>query len=457
MESSINNKSLEKFIAMAYILLLPIRMFLPLAEVTVFFRAAANYFDFLLHLLGMGLLIIRKRGKIRSTKLVNSFAKTILFLLVSSIFMSLILYNSLGSLDGETTLDAIIGPTIYYVQYIFIMIYNVNIFRIFTMYEIEKLLYKTIKWLLVLGYIQVLICIGIGGIASFYDSINVLGAFQSGEYIQELGRIPLAGSEPAAGGWMIGLFVFPYLLSKIVTNACKKEYFWQILAWLPIIYFTKSTTCYILVACDFLVFTILFFRNTSGGRMKNFLLISMFVVVLIVLLIVVGDLTNNPAIERIRYLLFEKVTDVENQSTVTRTIPTYINFRIFLRYPIFGVGNGNQGFFYREYFPEWGEISSYTFERIYGVADGGVFIPSLFSGFGIVGVIIFIYYAVRHVKLAMQEKKNLGSLYYMFMIAAVAFVVNGFQGDYFGQYLPIFIMCIPFMSRCCKHTPESKS
>lgn len=450
MKNTLNNNSIEKSIAKAYIVLLPLRMFSVFSEFMGIFGAAASYFDFFLHLLGMSLLLICRRGKIRSTKLGNSFAASIGILLTISVAMALCLHNSLGTLDGENSFTAIIGPSIYYVQYILIILYNINIFRMFTVEEIDKLMGITAKWLLALGYIQVLICIGIGGIGSIYDGLNIMGAFQPAEYIQELERIPLAGSEPAAGGWMIGLFVVPYLLSKIITSQQKKGYVVQSLAWLPIIYFTKSSTCYILVTAAILVFSVLYYRYTNARKRGAFVLAGTVVLLIGVTLVFVGSFGDNEIAQRIRYLLFEKLFDGDNESTVTRTIPTYINLQIFLRYPLFGVGNGNQGFFYREFFPSWGEISSNTYEKIVGVADGGVFVPSLFSGFGIVGVIVFLIYAFRLVKLAVCQRENLGSMYYMFMIAAVVFIVNGFQGDYFGQYLPLFIMSIPFMGTCCR-------
>lgn len=435
--------------------MLPIRMFVQLSGIMGYFSAAANYFDFVLHIVGMVLIVFSRRGKIRSTGVVNFFVGTIGFLLAISFTMSLLLYKTLGTLDGETSLDAIVGPTIYYVQYIFIVLYNVNIFRLFTVQEIDELMQKMIKAMLVLGYVQILICIGIGGVDSLYNGINILGTFQPAEYIQEIERIPLTGSEPAVAGWLIGLFVYPYLLSKIITSAEKRRYVWQILAWLPVVYFTKSSTCFILVACNILMFIFLFFRNSEVARTQKVMLISVSIMFIGVILVVVGDLTGSPVLTRIRYLLFEKSTDGNNESTVTRIIPSYINFRIFLRYPLFGIGNGNQGFFYKEFFPAWGDISSYTYGKIVGVADGGVFIPSLFSGYGIVGVFAFSRYAISHVKLALREKVNLGSLYYMFIMAAMAFLINGFQGDYFGQYLPLFVMCIPFMGSCCKPAPAS--
>lgn len=447
---------LEKTIAKWYILLLPLRMLSPIGVGTGVLSAVSVYFDFLLHFLGMAVLLVRSGGKFRTTRHTSLFGILIGFLLLISFSMSVVLLNKLGTLDGENTLDAIVGPTIYYVQYFFIVLYNVNIFGMFTIDEIDRLLGKTVKWQLLLGYVQIAVCIGIGVVSAVYDGLDVFDVFRDSSYIQRITRIPLAGSEPASAGCVIGILVFPYLLGKILQGQRQKQYVLQLLLWLPVVYFTKSSTCYILVVTDLLVFMVLYIRNRRVIRSTGILFALVAVVVGLVLVLSTDMADDNELVERIRYLLFEKATDRNNESSVTRTIPTHINFQIFQRYPILGIGNGNQGFFYEEFFPAWGKISINTFKKISGVADGGVFVPSLFSGFGIVGVTAVALFAVSYVRKVLRDKEKLDVMYYVFMIAGCAFVVNGFQSDYFGNYLAVFMMSIPGMANCCKASKTSQ-
>ena len=451
-----NNYSLEKRIAMLYILLLPLRMPTSLVGVTGIFSACATYFDFILHIFGFTLMLMTTHGQLQTNRYANMFVKLVVFLEIISLSMAVFLHNSLGMLDGDDTLTAIFGPSIYYIHYLVIMFYNIYIFGMFTKEEISRIIDKLVLWNLILGYVQILICNGSGFIAGIYDSLDVFNVFRQASYITNISRIPVSGSEPAAAGCFIGILVFPYLMSKIISGENAKKNYIQILLWLPVIFFTKSSTCYILVLVDLLVFFILGMKNRCFGTGTVVLLAGLCIGVLILSVVSSNDFTNNSFIEQIRYLLFEKSSDKNNESSVTRTIPTYINFKVFFEYPFFGVGNGNQGFFYDKYFPSWGGISLGTFSKIRGVADGGVFIPSLFSGYGIIGVFVWGLCTIRYIKHVIVCKPLLNSFYYMFIIAFVAFLVNGFQGDYFGNYMTVFVLCIPFMANRCDYYYEGE-
>lgn len=445
-----NYSGIERIIATLYILLLPLRMISPLAGVTGLFSASATYFDFFLHILGFMLMLNTTQGKIKTNQMANMFIKLVVFLEMISLTMAFFLNSKLGTIDGDDTFAAIFGPAIYYIHYLVIMLYNIYIFGMFTKEEISKIIDKLILWNLVLGYIQIMICNGGGFVATIYDRLNFLGVFRPASYITTISRIPISGSEPAAAGCFIGIFVFPYLMSKIINRENEKKYYIQALLWLPIIYFTRSSTCFILVLVDLLCFLYIGLKYRRVGKKTIFALITLCIVACSLVVVSSGDTIDNPVVNEIRYLLFEKSGDRNNESTVTRTIPTYINFKIFEEYPILGIGNGNQGFFYTKYFPSWGTISANTYHKIVGVADGGVFIPSLFSGYGIIGVLAFFFCTVRYLRYAKYWKNKLGSFYYMFMFGFVAFIVNGFQGDYFGNYMTLFVLCLPFLAEWYK-------
>ncbi len=451
-----NNYSLEKKIAVLYIFLLPLRMPAPLVSVTGIFSACATYFDFILHILGFTLMLMINHGQLQTNRFANMFVKLVVFWEITSLSMAALLHNSLGTLDGDDTMTAIFGPSIYYIHYLVIMFYNLYIFGMFTKREISKIIDKLVLWNLVLGYVQIFICNGVGFIASIYDSLDLFNVFRPASYITTISRIPVSGSEPAAAGCFIGILVFPYLMSKIISRENVKRNYIQILLWLPVVFFTKSSTCYILVFVDFLVFFILGVKNRCFGKGTLVLMVGLCIGMLTISIVSTNDFADNSLIEQIKYLLFEKSSDKNNESSVTRTIPTYINFKTFLEYPFFGVGNGNQGFFYDKYFPSWGDISLGTFSKIRGVADGGVFLPSLFSGYGIIGVLMWGICTVRYVRHAIVCKPLLNSFYYMFIIAFMAFLVNGFQGDYFGNYMTLFVLCIPFMADRCKDYNEGE-
>ena len=128
--------SVEKKIAMLYILLLPLRMPMPLTGIAGMFGACATYLDFFLHIFGFALMLMTTHGKLKTNKIANMFVKLVLFLEIISLSMALLLHNSLGSIDGDDTITAIFGPSIYYIHYVVILFYNIYIFGMFTKAEI---------------------------------------------------------------------------------------------------------------------------------------------------------------------------------------------------------------------------------------------------------------------------------------------------------------------------------
>lgn len=441
----------EKTIAKLYICLLTVRMITPLSFLTGIVGAGATYFDLIIHCIGLFLMIFSSRGVIQlgsNGHLVKHFIGMIVYLNISSIIMAIILHEKLGTIDGEDTFTAIFGMLIYYTQYIFMIIYNNHIMQMFTIEEIKKIFDNIIKFLLILGYIQIAICLNIGGVSAVYDELNILGIFCPATYISTIMRIPLVGAEPASAGMLIGTFVLPFLLSNMIKEKASIKKIIYVILWLPIIYFTKSSTCYILVLLNIIIFCILYMKYSMVSPQKVVLIGIIAIISLTMIFVLLGGVAESEFVKQIEYLLFNKISDRNNESTVTRTIPTYINMRIFAEYPLTGVGNGNQGFFYAQYYPAWGTISRNTFNEIRGVADGGVFIPSLFSGYGIIGTSIFALYFYKLFRFAKKNREKLENMYFMFVIAFFAFLFNGFQGDNIGCYYIWFVMCIPFMNRC---------
>lgn len=447
-----NKPKIERKIAYLYVYLLIIRIFYPFSYLQKIVGAAAIYFDFIIHIFGITFMILNSKGTIRlgkTGKIIKYFIGLIFYLNVSSLVMAFLFHKKLGMIDGEDSFTAITSMIIYYMQYVFIIIYNNYIMKFFDIKKLKQIFKNIINFLMVIGYTQIFIYFNIGLFVNIYDKINILKIFNTSSYIQLIKRIPLTGSEPASAGVLIGMLVIPFLFSELIERNISLRKIITIVLWLPIIYFTKSSTCYILIFLDTVIFIFLYIKNKGiTYRQIKILFFIFFLIVIAVIILFLKEGMDNILIKEINYLLLKKIQDRGNESSVTRTIPTYINLKIFLNYPLFGVGNGNQGFFYKEYFPVWGEISSDTFNKIQGVADGGVFIPSLLSGYGIVGTVAFMVYFYKIIKYAKRNKGKLGSMYYMFIMAFVVFIFNGFQTDNIGCYYIWFIMSIPFMTRC---------
>lgn len=78
------------------------------------------------------------------------------------------------------------------------------------------------------------------------------------------------------------------------------------------------------------------------------------------------------------------------------------------------------------------------------IVNGALFFPSILSGYGIIGTIFFIVYAVKAVKTVFIKRFDLGRFAPMFFISVCALLFVGLQGEFSGAYYVWFIFSIPY-------------
>lgn len=448
------NSSLEKWIAVLYVYLLPVRMIAPFAILRDILPGATVYFDFLLHILGLALLVLSPHKRDNTwhntpeSKVISSFVWLIIFLNCTSIIMAIIIQLVLGDHGGESAFSGIAGMLIYFSQYALMIIYNYRVLQLIDRDHLEKIWGRICWCLLFLGYWQVA-CMTLGGIfATLYDHFNFLGVM----YQANMPKLCLTGAEGASAGSIISIFVMPYLFSNIIYKKNNKRYIIQILLWLIPLFFTKSSTAYILFSACCFVFILLFLY--TNGFSKLFLL-SLPVIVIVIVFMIFPDLLPDLAREQIEYLLLDKIGDQQNGSTATRMVPLLVNWGAFTEWPLLGVGNGLQGYFYEKYFPSWALYAVGTDATTFlelsrtSIGNGGIFIPSLLSGYGILGCGAIIATCAKYAKMINRKRAGLERWYFQFIIAAICIFITGFQGDFYGMYYLWFIFCLPLIP--CKN------
>ena len=444
----------EIWIARLYLYLLPIRMIAPLIFLRNIIPGAAVYFDLVLHGLGLLLIFMRTRGRAildtdPSSKLMQHFAFLIVYLNFSSIIMSVVIQYTRGNYAGESAFSGIVGMLLYFTQYAFMLFYNKHVFEMISKEELLTILRRVCWFLLILGYWQVMAMSFGGAFAAIHDAFDIFDVLYSAE---EMPKLCLTGSEGASAGSIISIFVLPVLYGCILGGNKSALSFVQVLLWLVPLYFTRSSTAYILFAVVSIFFLFLWIKESAKKHPAALVLVVIFLLLIVLILILFEvSVFSDEVVEQIQYLLMEKITDEKNGSTISRTVPLVVNWKTFLRYPIFGVGNGLQGYFYVEDFPKWAmnvpgsDVMEFYEISKYGISNGAVFFPSLLSGYGIVGVVMIIIFAVHLVMNAISGKKQMGSFYYTFLLAAVAILFTGFQGDIYGSYYIWFMLSLPLM------------
>ena len=450
-----NTFNINKFIAKLYIFCLTFRMISPLVDIANLFHGMAVYFDFILHVVGLFLLFLSYRGNFffgdyHSSKLLRYFAFMVICFTVSSILMACIIQTIYGNYAGESAFSGILGQILYYFQYLLIIVYNINIFHLLSKEEIDRILSKLCWFLLFLGYYQIL-CYTFGGIfKTIGQTIDIFHILFPEEYMTKLS---LTASEGAKAGGIVAIIVFPYLLSKITIYHQKISYYLQILLWLPVIAFMRSTSAYFMLIAVFFSFGAYLLKKTKNTLTIIFFFFTV-IIALVTLFIVINpnaasDFSSIIADKNISYLVFNKINDISNGSTVLRKVPFIINWHVFVHFPVFGIGNGLQGYFYTEFFPYEMIVTSGVWEMYVlstqTIVNGILFFPSVLSGYGIVGFLILCVYIKKMFSLLMIKKNKLGIFYPMFMFSIAAILVHGFQTDFSGKYYIWFILSIPYM------------
>lgn len=448
---TVSDGDLKVKLAKLYIFFLPIRMIYPFIFLQNIFVGAAFYFDFILHVLGLILMVLSNKGLFRfkndkSTNLFQYIVLMVTWFNISSLIMAFFIQNRYGNYGVESAFDGIKGNVLYFTQYVLMIIYNKNIFKMLSKNEINRILGKVCTYLLILGYIQIIVFTLRGELISFYDKLDFLEILISPKIMDKL---PLTESEGAMAGNLIAILILPFLFSKIIYEKNSAKQIIQSLLWMPVIYYTYSTATYILVLINIIMLFLLIGLERRFRIRYSTLLISIFIIFSLLINLLIFDGNYNEVSSEIKYILFEKITDTTNGSTALRVAPIYMNLGAFKEYPILGVGNGNQGYFYFKYLPYWvyeanGSLNMINKTSEY-LSNGILFIPSLLSGYGIVGILLILFYVIKSEKMVNRNKEQLENFYYLYKISRVAFLVAGFQTLFVGNYYVWFVMSIPFM------------
>ncbi len=442
------NRSIERAVAKLYLYFMPFQMFAPFKFLNSLFVGLARRASFLFLLIGMILIVVKRRevtyGSDASSRLHSHFIRMYIIGDVTSLFMAIILFSEVGTIGGENTFDAVIPKIIFSFAYMVFIYYNREVFGLLTKEEIGNIFDRIITICIILGFLQVGVLLIGGPFTMIYNAINMLFGAWSSTAIVITGRIALLTVEPATIAGFFGMLVIPYIFSKWISEDFIMRDFIKLLLVIIILYYTKSTTGYTLLIVDFLFFGYVYI--SQGKANSNTKLI------IILLMIISGGgvgyfITKSTIISENVTSVFDKLINEDNVNSMSRKVGLYVNWGILKRFPFFGVGNGNQGFFYREFFPQFAFSSVWATERYNEAAhtlmDGGVFFAAFASGYGLVGIVMMIGFALKSIFIMRNNKEIYGFLYYFYLIAGASLLITGFSSTLVGDYTSWFIFSLP--------------
>ena len=367
-----------------------------------------------------------------------------------SIFDAAIFYIPLGQRGTKTTFNGIQGMLVFFFQYLLIVYYNKEIFNWFSWRDIVSLLNIIVVYELLLGYLQIgMVEIG-GGFLDVYKFINYFGILYPGDSLISLKRISLTDSEAAGAGKLLCCFIYPYLFSMIYSQKNKKKYILYALAFLPILFYTKSSTAYILFLFLLCIAFLYFFKHIYFILVTLCILTTLITLLFFMNFAMEHHYNQEENSDKIKYLLWEKPFSKDDYSTICRIMPFYYNWNAFKFSPITGVGNGNQGFFYISSIPDFAwrstEVQAAASRSQYAIATGSVFCLSLLSGYGIIGVLLLVYYVINCYKTINSLPANqVGPFAMMMKLSWPVIFLDGFETDFYANYYLWFVLSLPYM------------
>lgn len=443
--------SIEKNLAKAFVFFLPFRMLLLLTPITDMFGAQSEYFSFVFHVIGISIYVMYRNGKMTigkksSSDIIKFFFKIIVAFSISSFVMSCLIDYEYGDYNGNSPYIAVLKLFLDFLQYVLIFVYCRIVFSILGSSNILKILVFSSRILLVLGYLQIVL-LGFGkALLPLYDV--VLGVFQFNTFNSQ---IALSFMEPSYAAMYLGCLVFPLHLSRLFTHEYRRvSPVIELLLWIPPWIYTKSTTAYLLVLTALGVALILRMLDTSSGRISK--IVSITAIILGIIFLATIDFWDSIFGFNFSYLFVQKFMDLGNQSTASRTIPLVGDIFIFLEYPLFGCGNGLQGYFFDKLIPfnyySGLSLDQATSQLLRGtfpsIPNGQLFVPAIFSGYGVFGVLLFYFFFKKCILNIKKQFSDNPLFAYMYTIAFLPIIIAGFKSEFIGVYYIWFVLSLPY-------------
>lgn len=415
-----------------------------------------NFFISIVGVLALVPLLFLKRSNyyIKNIFFFREIIIYLLFLTLLSLFSAFLMSWSFNGYQG----------TKVYVQYIKNSLYIIHIFviAIYCFINIKQCRKKHLKiaicasmaLFILIGLYQLLLIFTKSSVLAIpYDySLVKLGLLRESAYFFQLQKVSMTCPEPAWTSLPIFVYFLPFLLFeffKCKTNKKTKSLIIAAIGLLAVlIIFTKSFEVYgTLVVFIFVIVFYFLLKSYLKEKNKSNLI---FLLIFVVAFMVVAAL--------ISYLLFaQKMSGYGMYSIAFRLSVCYNDIICFLHSPLIGVGNGLQGYYYFDNVVDtWFEISNetrLTLESTFGIPNGGPFILSFLSGYGLFGFGFSCYFFFILFK---KNKNRLLGLGLPFYLSIVSFLVlSTFTLEIVGNFMFAFLLSVPLIINE-KENPFSK-
>lgn len=367
---------------------------------------------------------------------------------VTSLVMSLILNDRLGELYGQSTMTTSL-PSICWLFFNFVTVlyFSWSYSRV-SGRLLDSVFDAFVVFVFLISALEIVLGETFSGIISKW-------VVQYDVYISR-GRICGVATEPSTMSAVLGMICLPYCYARFKRGAGKR-YIVAFAALILVAFFTKSTTVYITVL--FVCTGILvrecgsLFNRNAGYLALAISLIGLILILSAVAIFGAGDASSSSPINDAISGVVSRATSTVDLSGAYRNSTIVNDWKVFSEYPLCGVGDGNQGFFYAQNLPDWILLSGSVevidaLSGVKGVLDGGAFIGSVVSGYGIIGIVMCLGWLTFVFRKAKTNKIGMGHYYDMFLIALcgslpILWMNMSFKGAPVAAFA---VFCLPYIS-----------
>lgn len=365
---------------------------------------------------------------------------------------SIIYHSTFGEINGQDTFHAILGSCYFHVFFCISFLCIMKFMKSTKAYlSIDKAMDAIIIFSISIGIIQLGILYNIPGFKSLYDIINLPQFLATSDFVILTGRIFLTGSEPASLGIILCVLIMPYLFMQIETGVSVKSNRIKLITCYFFAFLSKSTTVYVIIVILTATYLIKSQLNKEENvKAKIFLILFAAIILLLLIFFIFNNLSildflgSKDDVYSVRYILINKAFDSNNQSSTHRWTTTVNDLAIFREYPLLGVGDGNQGFFYNKNIGTSFSANTKTQEFLRGeagVVNGGAFFFAILSGCGILGLIPFFGFMKRY--LSRYRRSLSATKYSLWLSYAIAPIILELLTGAMNMTI-VFILTIPF-------------
>ena len=414
-----------RILFMLYIFFMPMGSFFNIPSTGT--ATAIKFMGLNMALIGIIIIFIHER-RVKLTPILNAFLFQYYFMVAYSVLAAIILTFVLET-QFEPPLSCITGDIVLYFEQMLAVYFVYYCLNYVCSYQD---IYKALNWQIIVsllfGILQILAVLGFGPAASIYEILSLVIKLVPIEQLVTSERgITLLGPEVST----LTLYCFitiPYILYRIFYSSAHRLLF--IVAFLAFVFLfiaTLSTQNMIVLISVIISFVLLSFSKKFFKPLLFCAFIAGFTLVMITRIDDIEIENNNMDHNSLEYVIMGKAVDKDNMSTQMRASTIINDIKIFESNVVYGVGDGCQGYWYKDNIPDWCKESPEVMNIINnnGVPNGGgAFFPCYLSAYGIIGVVMLLIFIGRYrkfLKYSMVYEDNQTEMIHMISMIVIMF------------------------------------